>query len=1238
MKDEKPTLTLVRQLGMSDREATIYEVLLRSGVLTSGEISALTGFPLDDVERTLASLAKKNVVLKVPGIIDRYVAMPPFMLLGETLSTCREEILKAYKQFSDVIKRIEGEITKLAKDFRENSKKILEDGVKTVSERIPELMKDLEEILSENLEKISKDLEEVENKITNVIERAIKGISSVVKEARSSAERSISNGERALVGVLERTLEEVNSTIEEKSAEHASAGQEVLDGFHVEVERITGDVSKQLEALKSNLIERVSGIRSDFSETFKSMLERFEQISAEFTEVLEGLMTGIERDVPGSLGKVLELHRDVLAKTKENISTTLSEVLSRVQSGIASMKRDITTFLTETTMTEEQQLGDLEKMIDNLLKELRETLDNAFNTISSTVAGATKHAKTMIEQNARSLVVKVAQVARSFINAYYTHAVRFRDSVLSAISDEFDALKVEFDGLRRNLTEKITDILETYKSGSNTVIREIEGWASTTFSDISANMEKFRSDIIKIIKQTRDAVNKRISSVAIDKDVFGDLNQGLARISDLAKRALTGIISNLETHINRLTDVLHSYISSQISSLRARIEAAMHEVEGASDPVKFMSETLAEIEEIIRTMDEGLKQKVSFELSRMRQSVDRLSLTLESDVDTWQRDLEQLVEDIMGQINSMLNFSVDVVTRTMETAERRISSSMEGLQKLVSRLIEHTKKQITSIVSSEIRGIERETEAFINGLKDTFSKFIESISMLGGRIGEKIKSELEFLKRMEEMGKKLDDAIMEVFSEYQSSMVKVFDESEKAIELALDSLRELDEEIISVRKSFEKSFKSFIDDVKRRIDGAVKALEGCFDDVSKSIEDAIQEVMKIVSQNTDSLERRVDGLFTSARKEIIDRAKERISKCHDRIIKVGRLYAEELKTESSAMNSLLSDMQNSLDVLISTGTKNIHTTMTSIEEKVRKMMSEHTVKVKSALDDVKKKLNESINNLVASSKDLLSNMSKEIGSTLDNVKKKHEELGTSIGAETTSTLSKVSPRVSSLLEEFRRKVEGDLMSVANEISLKAKALSLELDGAASQIIEGVSRGLKLARVDEHINALEDEMRDAENLIKRLLEVSVSIGPYLASKTWYCIGVNAIIARIRDIISRAEEKLAVMAPRFSMLADLVDPLLEAGQRCRIFVIAEVSDDDDLKVAGELSRSGNIRVKRAATGSYYCVLRDDKEVLVAPMEDEDREVMAFTSQLDGYVSLIKEIFNFFMRKSTRVMQKK
>jgi sugar-specific transcriptional regulator TrmB len=134
----------------------------------------------------------------------------------------------------------------------------------------------------------------------------------------------------------------------------------------------------------------------------------------------------------------------------------------------------------------------------------------------------------------------------------------------------------------------------------------------------------------------------------------------------------------------------------------------------------------------------------------------------------------------------------------------------------------------------------------------------------------------------------------------------------------------------------------------------------------------------------------------------------------------------------------------------------------------------------------------------------------------------------------------------------------------------------------------------------------------------------------AEQTWHLMGNQAINAYVHEMISNAKKKLTLVLP------DLNDiPLKDiTSKRVQLQIITDLQNGTDVEWFQKLKDKGS-EVLDYREKDLIAVVRDDEELLFAPVTPDDEYTTAFLSEKPEFVKIVLSMITDHWQKSAQAI---
>ena len=299
---------------------------------------------------------------------------------------------------------------------------------------------------------------------------------------------------------------------------------------------------------------------------------------------------------------------------------------------------------------------------------------------------------------------------------------------------------------------------------------------------------------------------------------------------------------------------------------------------------------------------------------------------------------------------------------------------------------------------------------------------------------------------------------------------------------------------------------------------------------------------------------------------------------------------------------------NALTKILTKETIEQKSAVETISNKLREESTQHFDKIfeefKILFGELKKKLDDSMDNANLEIKRVYSELDKIITSFYDNVEK---EFSTKVSRlESTATESK--SKLELFLEEYKT-------TLLERLESKMKD---SLNEFRQNIEKAVNEGLNVAL------GLSDAISNHANFIKDLIDAVNSVEYPRDLQTYIRIGKETAISAISDMILRTKTNIKIVVPEIN--ESIVEAIKSSRNRARILLVTQFDEKKHSMYINELKQRENIELKNLPLGTtVYGALKDNEEAMFGISRDSHVAVFIHTLQEE-----FRELFSTYITR--------
>ncbi|MFW9993719.1 MAG: helix-turn-helix domain-containing protein [Candidatus Odinarchaeota archaeon] len=235
--------------------------------------------------------------------------------------------------------------------------------------------------------------------------------------------------------------------------------------------------------------------------------------------------------------------------------------------------------------------------------------------------------------------------------------------------------------------------------------------------------------------------------------------------------------------------------------------------------------------------------------------------------------------------------------------------------------------------------------------------------------------------------------------------------------------------------------------------------------------------------------------------------------------------------------------------------------------------------------------------------------------------------------------------IKTVREEMLENVQGDLRSEAEKfIEVASKKL---VDISYMVMKEKQDKTKKLlekskGEFDVTVLSLVEKIKETRATLREVLLASRSLEIPSEFSTDVLYGESSIILMMRDLITRTKRNLAIIMPQPELRALMIAAeISKKNSSIRINVTGDLAKTPKSILKKILSES-NIRMKQYPEIEFWCVIRDNEEMIFAPhvesTADDTNNMIGIISQNESLIQLIQgQVQGYAIRGSDLTVDK-
>ncbi|MFB0563203.1 MAG: hypothetical protein ACETWM_18540 [Candidatus Lokiarchaeia archaeon] len=655
--------------------------------------------------------------------------------------------------------------------------------------------------------------------------------------------------------------------------------------------------------------------------------------------------------------------------------------------------------------------------------------------------------------------------------------------------------------------------------------------------------------------------------------VYEDLDTFLAGLRDVLGSRCEEVYGRLDEgknssveEISRLTlmrvDNLRSFVDEFTGLLGSRFEGSADSFRGLSVSVEEAIHSLLSTSMIGMGDVEHFEEKKSFSLSDVTSEfISNVEADIGSLEDLSSKTFSSFIEEIRKRFE-LIKLRFASVLFNHHSQHEKLNYDLDNKVRLILEEDLRALKSLVGLVESSVFEILRVILEIAGERVESFkARYLETLDGL-------LNEYLDVLTSFEPRVKSILEGLESVSFDLARS-TSVLASRRKAFTNVVLKGDTFFEELNNQTRDIYERAKSLIADYQGVVSDQIVSAQEITDLISKSFSTFVDEKTNIIRGEVEKVEQKFKEGITPKSSLIESKISDNIS--------------EAIKTSKDDCEKMCIQLEQEIGNYIDHAFKNVMDALSSFESGSKELFSTHNDNIRNKV----KLLEYSVLYLRKKLAQMLQNNAFEYDKMTDEL---YDNLSNSIKQKIGPYLEELSPfeeKITSIISESYRESR-------NAIDNDVRDINERTANIASQI------------------------ESKEELLRKIWETSYSFIDQDV-KTWSLRGEKAIIAHAKSMVGRTKKNIMIISPALN--PEILEELLNITR-----FKATIVSDIDLKVFESVikhfSRQGNVKFLNYPHRDLWCVVRDNDEVLFAPVTPKE-ETVAMVSEQQGYIKFCQEL---------------
>lgn len=1082
-----------------------------------------------EVEKDVTEASKKlrRRTSQVEERIDQ-VIIPEHQDLVARINELKSKLDKSFEQFEQKGARLEKRIEMMfepeqlretrreavleASRMNNNLRAEMLKNIETLKHDIESGNKSLRELLRQHINELP-SLDDLENKLSarteqlaswDEIERYFTDLDTRINELGNS---------KPDTSELELLRTEIQSGLEQKIAEEASASRSRSDALKSEYDALSGKIDKLRDAASDELENLVKSLENETSRKLDALESRIQESENLVRENSESLSSGLKQELFESIQKQnteLEEKKAELQQIEQSLKTDFEALKSEMTSRLSSVNE----------MMKGLDGESIGESLDDLKSALRAEFENELDSERQQIDKIRKETQSLFDEltGQREAIEsereRIAELGGDLAGQLQKQREEY-DGKLQAINRMMQG--VSGDTLEDTLNELTAGLRDEFESSLETALEERTRKLDTFLQDLQSAVETNRTLSQKQIETLKESIGdidlaelrSELSGSIVDLDErltalfhegYEDVRSQMENLPRFIEKKIADSIddrvayaefSEHRTKFNELRNELKDHIENapaaeDIQALRdsiSEIGRRLHEVVGSEVEEKIAS-SLEEIKNDLSGFDTRLNEfneKVGGELdARLEQTISESELKEELRQLATAADLESIAAGLDEKIGAVESNFRDLSQKVSEEIEKTATDYFSAGD--FEQAQQQFRAEIHSLLEEYRKSLERVDEATGARMLDLESRLKYAAANSVEELGRKLREEMDRAgRRTDDIAGRLENMVSSGIEKNADDVRAIRSEMED-LRTALDGTKELEKRIGEFHGHIERLDQRLgeIPDPDRLTEAAEQALA---DISARSAEIEIGITKKI-----PELEERFSKEFAQQKQEIEEQAKKTVSELKETVNEVDdRLsalfhegYEDFKKTAGEISSDSIESLRKKMAELEAGAARFVTKEKYEYElgeqagrekEEMQQMLEDQSARLKKY---IREQIDESIGN-------------DSIDSLLENIRKKQDE-----------KISEIQERDNKRIDDFEERLDDALSHVPDLEAMSARiekaADSDDLENLRAQIMDNL-----LARIGETGRKSHSEIESLEEKLKNLAEKTAAVEKSVSSR-------------------------------------------------------------------------------------------------------------------------------------------
>ena len=665
------TKEVFTRYGLTEDDIKVYLGYLRvpratmSEVYLSFEEGEIEYAKVDEITK---KLIESKFLLKVEGIVDRFIPLEPFFELFTTES----------EKFRTEIATIKDNVLADQSNRFEKLEAIQNSSIEEVSTAVTN--------------QINAFFEDSDNKNVDKKSR-IDSATNRFKETSKTLEKDLHDN-------IEKDYSELNTDTDKLDSELVS----ITEAHNTSSKDLEKNIHTVMDTLNSNLKDISGSFVNDNESTINTTKDNLTKLVAELLGDFGTRVGDLEKELKQDLDGHVDRHKNIASELKPKMEQILEKYLERMDKIVADLKDRISRLLSEHITHVKSTTGNVESEIHSKVEDRHEIFKNQVNSYKDS-------ALTLLEN-----LLNTANMFSSFSEDISKQGLFFTKGKKRKYIERWERIEQDVASVSNPFKDNFTKDCNNYISDTQRTTEELKSGITDTISKENSSLSTETTDLDKRAQET---ISAELDTLATDMsmEIENTLQGGIKDCSDTTIKLKDSVEQSFSQHSKQYTDAINRHKEDSLrhysdfdSEIKRKNETWVKDVDVkfAGGKTDASTETNNQISKV-NDFRGNYKNIVDGHLSKIRTDFDTSKSTtsqkIDSEIQLWNEESADMDKTLAEMLEDHKNKYKD----NAETLQTSLSNTTrETIQNIKDAIADFTLQFMNSIDDSTERGENNE--------------------------------------------------------------------------------------------------------------------------------------------------------------------------------------------------------------------------------------------------------------------------------------------------------------------------------------------------------------------------------------------------------------------------------------------------------------------------------------------------------------------------------------------------